>query len=413
MNVAVIGSGVSGLSISRLLKDIGFEVTVFEKHVYPGGIARSRNVNGVAYHIVGGHCFNSKHQDVLDFVFNRVLPKEDWHKVERKSRINFKNHLVSYPIEFAIKEIAVFDLDLAIKMVRDYFDTSVEDRSNLANWFKSKFGITLAEEYFIPYNEKIWNQKAEMILPDWVEDKLPLPDKNGFTKALFLNNKDNMPHSSFYYPNQNSQNAFIDALAKDLNIFFNKSVNSILYKQNKWVLNKEYEFDLVISTIPLNVLPDIISSVPNHVQNAAKKLMYNKVSTMLWKTSGNQDTWTYHPSKDSLFHRHIHIGNFFIPNKNYTITEAVGEHTFHKMFTEGEKFDYLEEPVDHHISDHAYVVFDRNYIKAKATIMDYIDGCPNLFTLGRFGEWEYYNMDICIKSALRLAKKIMVQNKLP
>jgi len=305
-----------------------------------------------------------------------------------------------------MKEIAEFDLDLATKMVKDYFDTGGEDRSNLANWFKSKFGLSLAQEYFIPYNEKIWNQKAENMLPDWVEDKLPLPDKYGFAKALLKSNKDSMPHSSFYYPNENNQNSFIDALGAGLNVKFNTEISSIAFAGDKWILNNELDFDIVISTAPLNFLPQMLNNVPADVVRAASKLRYNKVSTMLWKTSGNQDTWTYDPSNETLFHRHIHIGNFFNPKANYSITEAVGEHTFEEMRKEGDKFEYLLEPLDHHISDHAYVVFDQHYKEAKTKIMNYIQSCPNLYTLGRFGEWEYYNMDVCIKSAIELAKKI-------
>lgn len=406
MNVAIIGSGISGLAIAKLLKKKNFHVTVFEKQAVTGGIARTRDVNGVAYHVTGGHCFNSKYEDVLDFVFNSILEKEKWHKVERKSRINFKGRLISYPIEYALKEIAEFDLDLATRMVKDYFNTGTEDRSNLASWFKSKFGLSLAEEYFIPYNEKIWNQKAETMMPDWVEDKLPLPNKDEFAKALLKGNKDTMPHSTFYYPNENNQNSFIDALSSGLIINLNSEVKSLFHENNKWILNDELEFDLVINTSPLNHLPTILNESPSEVLIAASKLKYNKVSTMLWKTSGNHDTWTYYPDVSTLFHRHIHIGNFFSPCENYSITEAVGEHSFEVMHHEGKKFDYLLQPLDHHVSDHAYVIFDQHFKEAKSIIMNYIKTCPNLYTLGRFGEWEYYNMDVCIKSAIELSKKI-------
>ncbi|MFM2482034.1 protoporphyrinogen/coproporphyrinogen oxidase [Celerinatantimonas sp. YJH-8] len=406
MKIAVIGSGISGLAIGRILTNRGDDVTIYEKKSVAGGIARTKTVDGISYHVTGGHCFNSKHQDVLDFVFKKVLNREQWHKVERKSRINFKGHLVSYPIEFAMKEIAKFDLEMATSMVNDYFNTGYEDRKNLASWFKSKFGVKLAEEYFIPYNEKIWNQKADSMMPDWVEDKLPLPDKNAFTKALLKSNRDTMPHSSFYYPNSNNQNTFIDSLSKGLNIVFDTPVHSAVYTGNKWILNNEIEFDVVISTMPLNILPYLFSNVPDDVRLAATKLKYNKVSTMLWKTSGNTDTWTYHPDKDTLFHRHIHIGNFFDPKNNYSITEAVGEHSFQKMKNEGEKFEYLIEPLDYYVSDHAYVVFDHNYHLSRKTVMNYIDEKINFYTLGRFGEWEYYNMDICIKKALDLYSQI-------
>jgi protoporphyrinogen oxidase len=406
MRFGIIGAGISGLSISRLLEKSGNEAVVLERSMVPGGIARTRVIGDVAYHLTGGHCFNSKHQDVLNFVFNDVLSYEEWHKVKRRSRIFFKGRYISYPIEYALKEIAEFDLDLASKMVIDYYARNEEDRSNLATWFVSKFGSTLANEYFIPYNEKIWNRKATEMSPDWVEDKLPMPDKFEFSKALLIGNKDSMPHSVFYYPNTNNQNTFIESLAEGLHIKYNYEVTSIRRNDSKWIVNNELVFDCLISTVPLNILPYLIDSCPNEIIQHAKKLKYNRVSNMLWRTKGNSDTWTYYPDKDSIFHRHIHIGNFYEPNQNITITEAVGDHTYEEMKEEGKKFDYLIEPVDWHVSEHAYVVFDNNYKQSRRAIFDYLETL-GLYTLGRFGEWEYYNMDVCIKSAIELSAKLI------
>lgn len=406
MKVAIIGSGISGLAISRLLREKGFEVVVFEKESSIGGIARCRIVNGVSYHVTGGHCFNSKHKEVMDYVFNNVLCESNWHKVSRRSRIMFRDHLVNYPIEFAIKEIALFDLDLAVKIVQDYLNTDIEDTTNLATWFRSKFGNTLADEYFIPYNEKIWNQSANDMIPDWVHDKLPLPDKVGFIKALLKSNIDAMPHSWFYYPSSNTQNTFIDALADGSTIHLNVPIHSLVPNDKSWILNGAYKFDLVVNTAPLNTLPYFLNNLPQNVISSVNDLKYNKVTTMLWKTTGSEDTWTYYPSRETLFHRHIHIGNFFMPRSNYTITEAIGSHSFEVMFNEGRRYEYLLEPIDYNVSEHAYVVYDQQHKISKGIIMDYLKSLKNFHTLGRFGEWDYYNMDICIKKAIDLSNEI-------
>jgi len=410
MKIGVIGAGISGLTIARLLKKKGWNVTIYEKDDRVGGIARTQDIDGHTYHTTGGHCFNSKHQDVLDFVFNEILSIDQWHKVERKARIRFKDNYVSYPIEYSMSEIAKFDLELASSMVNDFYATSGEDRSNLSNWFISKFGRTLAEEYFIPYNEKIWNRKASEMSPDWIEDKLPLPDKAGFTKALLENNKDTMPHSSFYYPNSNNQNTFIDALADGVKVKFNTPINSIEKIGGTWFLNGQYEYDLIINTGPLNILPNIIKSCPDTVKNYARNLNHNQVTTMLWTTTGANDTWTYHPGKETIFHRHIHIGNFFIPQQKISITEAVGLHSYEEMKLEGDKFKELLEPIGYHVSDYAYVVFDNNYKISRDAILDYLTSI-SLYTLGRFGEWEYYNMDICIKSAMKLSESLVQKHQ--
>ena len=75
------------------------------------------------------------------------------------------------------------------------------------------------------------------------------------------------------------------------------------------------------------------------------------------------------------------------------------------MVEYGKKFDYLIEPLDYNISDYAYVVYDQNYKDATTNVKEYLKSI-NLHTIGRFGEWEYYNMDMCMESAFKLCKMI-------
>lgn len=403
MKIGILGAGISGLSIGKLLLE-DFDLEIIEKSPDYGGIAKTKTVNGISYHMTGGHCFNSKYPEVLDFVFNKIMPQNEWHKITRDSAIKFKANEISYPIEFAVKQIFSFDNELAINIVKDFLNANDDGNyENLDEWFRKKFGNTLAEQYFLPYNRKIWNRDPKEMDPSWVKDKLPIPDVKSFFQSLIDTAEDKMPHSEFYYPNSNNQNTFIDNLACGLNIMHNIDVKSIFFDQDekKWVINDIYYYDKLISTLPLNEIPKLISNCPVSILEAAEKLKYNKVSTMLWKTHSTKRTWTYLPDPETLFHRYIHIGNFFNPKRNYTITEAVGEKSYEEMEKNGRKDPFLIKPLDYHVSNHAYVVFDDNYSQNKKAILNYLNSI-GIHSIGRFGEWEYYNMDVCIKSAIDL-----------
>jgi len=404
MKICIIGAGITGLASGKLLSK-NHDVTIYEKESKIGGIARTKDVNGITYHTVGGHCLNSKNKNVMDFIFNDVLPKENWHHVKRDAKINLQNNFISYPIEFSIKEIAKFDENLAFNITKDFMSSEDKETDNLADWFKVKFGATLANEYFIPYNKKIWQIEPSDMSHSWIDGKLPLPNKKEFFKALIENNEDTMPHSSFFYPNSNNQNTFIDALGANLNIKTDFNVSTIEKIKDKWIINEKFEYDLVINTMPLNILPSFIKNTPIEILDTAKKLKYNKVTNVLWKTKPIDFSWSYYPSEDTIFHRHIHIGNFFNPKQSYTITESMGEHTYEEMIKCGDKFDYLLEPLDYNVSNYAYVVYDKNYNEATNKVKKYLDEI-GIHTIGRFGEWEYYNMDICIESAMKLVKII-------
>ncbi len=408
MKICIIGAGITGLTLGKLLHD-RHEVIIFEKQPYIGGIARTKKVDGVTYHLVGGHCFNSKNPTILDFVFNRVLSKDNWHKVERTAKIFFRGHFISYPIEYNVKEIAIFDEDLAYQIIIDFIlaQQSITKPNNLAEWFEIKFGKTLALEYFIPYNKKIWKQDLTNMSYEWVKDKLPIPDIKGFLKSLIDSNKDNMPHREFYYPNSNDLNTFISALSTGLDIKTNFEVFSIENRNKKWIINNNLEFDIVINTSPLDKLPFLIRNTPETVLDAAKNLKYNKVTTMLFKSKPVKYTWTYYPSEEIIFHRCIHIGNFFKPNINYTIAEAIGEYSYKEMLEESKNISYLIELLDYNVSEHAYVVFDSNYKKSTTIIKEYLNKI-GIYSVGRFGEWEYYNMDVCMEKAFDLVKKLQL-----
>lgn len=409
MKIGVIGAGVSGMSVAKMLSN-KHQVSLLEKNNHIGGIARTKRINDSTYHLVGGHCFNSKNKTVLDFVFNQVLAKKHWHLVNRKAKIAFQNNIISYPIEFAVKEIAQFDEDLAINIIDDFISANNQPSDNLAQWFVEKFGKTLAEKYLIPYNQKTWNMDLKKMSPLWIEGKLPTPNKKEFIKNLLSPQQDKMPHTCFYYPNSNDQNTFLEALSAGLDISLNTKVESIEKKNNTWLVNGEHQFDYVINTMPLDKLPFVIKGVPEAIKTHAKKLKYNQVSNMLWETKSVGDcTWTYYPDKETIFHRHIHIGNFFLPKKNITITESIGKKSYDEMAAAGSQIDYLIKPIGYHQSDYAYVIYDKNYQSATTAIKNYLQTI-NIDTLGRFGQWEYFNMDICIEHAMAVCAKIALAN---
>lgn len=393
------------MSIGKLLA-AHHDVKILESNSLIGGIAKTKSVNGVTYHTVGGHCFNSKYKEILSFVFEN-MNESQWHSVDRISKINLGNYEVNYPIEFSIKEIYKHDKELAFNITKDLLSADNDGHhNNLEDWFRNKFGDTLSDLYFIPYNKKIWGMNPNQMSHTWVQDKLPMPTKESVFDGLMETQKDNMPHSKFFYPNTNNQSALIESLSKDLDIRCNVSVNSIQKIRNEWIVNDRYCADLIISTIPLNILPSLIKDTPSSVLDAASKLKYNKVTNVLWESQPTDKTWSYYPSPDTIFHRYIHIGSFFKPATNHTITESMGERTYQEMIDEGKKDPFLIKPLDYNVSDHAYVVFDENREESVNHIQQYLKYI-GIHSIGRFGQWEYFNMDVCMKQSYDLYKQII------
>ncbi len=69
MKILVIGSGLSGCSIAKILNDRGHIVNIIEKESRIGGLCVTNvNKDGLKYEPFGARTFHSKNQQVIDFV---------------------------------------------------------------------------------------------------------------------------------------------------------------------------------------------------------------------------------------------------------------------------------------------------------------------------------------------------------
>ena len=84
--IAIIGAGVSGLTVAQLLKEKN-QVVVYEKDDVPGGLIKCRRVEGNLFHSCGGHVFNSKYNHVLDWFWSRFDREREFVKTERNSAV--------------------------------------------------------------------------------------------------------------------------------------------------------------------------------------------------------------------------------------------------------------------------------------------------------------------------------------
>ena len=100
MKYAVIGGGMSGLAIANLLKEAGESVILFEKESRPGGMIKCDVVKGCLFHRTGGHVFNTKRQDVMDWFWKHFDCSKEFTKALRNSSVIIDGmENVPYPIE--------------------------------------------------------------------------------------------------------------------------------------------------------------------------------------------------------------------------------------------------------------------------------------------------------------------------
>jgi protoporphyrinogen oxidase len=91
MKIAVIGGGVSGLSVAQMLQKKNQEVVVFESEGRPGGMIKCDLVDGNLFHRTGGHVFNTKRKDVMEWFWTFFNREKEFVLAQRNSVVSMQN----------------------------------------------------------------------------------------------------------------------------------------------------------------------------------------------------------------------------------------------------------------------------------------------------------------------------------
>ena len=404
--IAVLGAGITGLTLANILSKNGHMVTVFEKSPRLGGLCKTDMINGYVYDLHGGHVFNSKHNDVLNWVFGKI-GTEHWHYSKRKASIDYNDRTITYPFELSLSELPTEE---AIECILDFVKAKGDKPDNFHDWLVWNFGRSIADKYLIPYNAKIWQYSLEKMAIDWVDGKMPLPSNTELLRAALSRDSSErtMSHASFYYPLLGGIESLIQTINSDLPRFYlGHNLQSIVPQaDSKFSIDNIQGFDQIFWTIPL---PEIlqIMEIPAEVSAAAAELRWNSITTFLFKSDQRSDaSWKYFPNPRLPFHRIVYQGNLSpsaspCAGSSFTV-EMIGKHEPEELMPYFPSADYLGCS----FTDHAYVIFDKNHSKNSTLVKDFLHS-KGIVPVGRFGEWQYYNMDTCIKRAFEVAADLI------
>lgn len=411
MKIAIIGAGISGLSIAQMLKD-DHEVILFEADSRPGGMIKCDYVNGNLFHRTGGHVFNTKRQDVLNWFWEHFDREKEFTKAQRNSAISMDDDtIIFYPIENHAYILNEVKLKAIIEDWLSIANNKNQEPTNFEEFLRGRFGETLYELYFQPYNYKVWRRDLTQIPLSWLEGKLPMPT----VKEMIYNNihhvkEQSFVHSSFYYPLKGGSQFLADRLAEGLFIKYNTPVQDMVQIGKHWKINEE-NFDKVIFCGNIKQLPALLKGQVgiNTYQKTIDELEYHGTTTVFCGISANDYSWIYLPSNKHESHRIICSGNFSPNNNAQGVMTASIEFTDfiskEDILNNLSRIPYHPQYLTHHYEQYTYPI-QSNTTREKITTLKENLQKENIYLLGRFAEWEYYNMDVAIGAALDLKDKI-------
>ena len=426
--IAIIGAGVSGMTVAQLLSERNaiakdseqMKAVVFEKMHTPGGLIRCERLNGSLFHTCGGHIFNTHDAKVKEWFWHHFNREEEFVKTDRNAVIFLPDgQRVPYPIEnyvYLLKE------PLQRAFIHDMLQGgNVSAADNFEDFLLQRFGATLYQLYFGPFNRKVWQCRLKNVPLAWLEGKLPMPTR----EEIIYNNLNRTAekisvHSTFYYERQGGSQFIADRLAEGLDIRYDTDVKNIRHIGCQWLVDDE-PFDAVVFCGNIKDLPAMLQGVDmSAYSDSIDALSYHGTTTVFCVLDENPYTWIYLPDETYRPHRIICTGNFSPSNNSEQITGS-NEHGFtHRIsatieFTDHVNKDEIVENlthiplhptyIAHRYNKYTYPIQDKNTRQMIASLKEQLSE-KGLFLCGRFADWEYYNMDAAMAAAMKTVEHL-------
>ena len=435
MKTAILGGGLSGLTLARFLHERGEDLVVLEAEPAFGGLCRSRREGGFCFDSGGSHIIFSRDEEVLGFMLsvlgeNRAVRK-------RNTRIFYKDRFVKYPFENGLSELPKEDLYFCL---HEYIKTLIaSEKGELSpvktfqDWIYATFGKGIAECYLIPYNRKIWNYPPEQMSAHWVEGRVPRPPVEDIIRSAVGIETEGYTHQAvFSYPQEGGIEALVRAVALPITdrMTCGFRVSSIRRCGEGWEISdgiRTISADRLISTIPLQHLIPALEGVPEQVREAVGSLRYNSVCSVFIGVNGKVPdiSWLYVPDPGiGLLNRVSFPSNY----SSWVAPEGCGSVLAEITYNEGDPLTRMDdtEIIRHVIQSletmqlvknedviytgiarhrFAYVVYDLDYLANIHIVREYCREI-GIDLVGRFAQFEYLNMDGCIRSVMEYVGKI-------
>ena len=401
MKYLILGAGVAGLTFANCLKKIRGEDSflLLERNSEAGGLCRTVYVDGTPVDIGGGHILDVRRPHVTKFLFE-FMPENEWRRYVRDSRIELNGITVSHPLEANIWQ---FPLETQVEYLESIAKAGCNGGASMpkkfVDWIRWKLGDKIAEDYMLPYNQKMFGDDLDALGTYWLE-KLPNVNfKETLLSCLTRKAYGKQPaHAEFYYPKKFGYGEVWLRMAQSISghIEYGRKVSAINFdaKTVTTADGGKYRAEKIITTIPWREF-DELNGMPTDLVRDVQRLKHTAVQIKYFPENLDaRAQWTYFANLALSYHRIMYQHNFNAAWHGYwTETRA--------QRVQGA----LQDGKTSFLNDYAYPL---NTVDKPPIMAKLLAWCRarNVYGLGRWGEHQHYNSDVTAELALSLAEKI-------
>ena len=371
----IVGAGVSGATVARILAENNFKVTVVEKRPnIAGNTFDYYDNNGILVQKYGPHIFHTNEKLVFDFLSRFT----DWFSYKHKVLALVDGTLVPVPFNLTSLE-TLFDSDTA-KSIKEILINEfgygqklpilkLIDHENQAVRDFAKF---VYEKIFKFYTQKQWGLKPE--------------DMDGLVTArvpVYISYEDNYFTDEYQFQPKNGFTSLIENMLNHDNITVKLSVDAL-----KFISIDDEQ--ILLDGKPFNGQVVYTGQLDELFNYKFGKLPYRSLE-FDFKTlpvSSYQKSAVINYTTSENYTRISEFTKFTCPKKDNTVI-------VYEYSKNCEENDIPYYPVLTENGKNAYIRYARLAKNIK-----------NLHLLGRLADYKYYNIDSAVLNALKLAQNL-------
>lgn len=434
--ILIVGAGLAGMSAAALL---GPQATVLEASAAPGGLVKSWCFDGYWFdHVI--HLLylpDDKTKNRIRAMLGEDLapcPPVAW--VESLAgcvRYPFQNHLGALPNRAAL-------IDCIKGFAEVAFDPDTRTPPHYEAMLRRSFGGPMCEQFFYPYNRKMWRRPLDQLAPSGFQWNIDRPDFDALLKTILdpehsrpsYNADGWYPRPGLHAPVRGMGYLAVKLAEQVQDLRLGHRVTSIdLERQELAVETRQGSQlfswrDACLSTMPLPLMIKLCRQAPPDLVQDMDELRWNRVRSVGLCIQGQRPistgNWRYYADESLLFTRLVFLHEFdpdMAPVEGWPLLAEITEPAEAPLLPDAELVRRVRQDVERTgilpagsviiaahtwVCDPAYVVFtphNQGIMTRARTLLESGGVTP----LGRFGHWEYSSMGQVIRDGHAWAER--------
>ncbi|MGF6903737.1 protoporphyrinogen/coproporphyrinogen oxidase [Paraburkholderia sp. GAS348] len=421
MKLIVLGGGIAGISAAYHAKLSGVDATVLEARDRAGGLTDSFEVGGFTFDHAIHLSFtkDSYVRSIFDQTPFNVRSPDAW-CLENETWLK-------HPVQNNLYPIPVED---RINLIKGFFSRPDITPTNYGEWLSHQYGDAIAERFPARYTRKYWATEPTNLGLEWVGGRM----RRASADEILLGAMSEKTGNGYYaeemrYPQAGGYRRFLEPMLPGLDILTGKHTVSVDTRRKvvQCLDGSTYDYDNLISTIPLPQLVGMIRDCPAEIR---------ELSTTLWATQVDivsfgvrrpmtlPKLWVY-LYDENIFPARVYSSDLKssanVPDgcsgvqfeiysdprkKNKRGSAELISHCEDFLVSNGLTSSHDIVVRDHRILPFGNVVFELGMESRRNAIRNWIVE-QGVHLAGRFGQWDYFWSDQSLLSGKQAAEEVL------